>query len=288
MTDLLTSTGLDIYYSDHCEQQVVAARSSYKHVIEHLKKHFGLMATNVISTVDVNEYCKKRRAGKIGKQAGDGTLHRELTMLLTAIRFSAKQLRLKEEDIVPDIISAFPRPPQGKKIWLTLEEMDHMLDLCRNEELSRVYRFCMIGFYCGQRKEAILELQPKKQINLKTGLIDFNPPGRAQTTKQRPIVPIADDLMPLAEEIVQRGDDYWCVHPGSIRDCFELLVKKCNFDKHVTPHVLRHTYATQALQNGVTIWDVAGVLGDDPKTVQKHYGHHCPGYLKDAVNFRKK
>lgn len=287
MTDLLTAIALDIYWHDHCELQVIAARSSYKHVIEHLKKHFGHLATNVISTVDVREYCNKRRAGKIGKQASDGTLHRELTMLLTAIRFAAKKLRLKNDDIVPDIISAFPRRPTGKKIWLTLEEMDHMLNLSRSND-SRVYRFCMIGFYCGQRKEAILELQPKKQINLKTGLIDFNPPGRVQTKKQRPIVPIADDLMPLAEEIVQRDDDYWCIHPGSIRSNFEALVEKCKFDKHVTPHVLRHTYATQALQNGISIWDVAGVLGDDPKTVQEHYGHHCPGYLKDAVNFRRK
>lgn len=288
--DLLTSVALDIYYNDHCINGVVGAKSSYRHVIDHLKKHFGDMATNVISTRDVQEYCRKRRAGIIGKVAGNGTLDRELRMLMSAIRFAAKQLKIQPEECMPDIRSAFPRPPKGQKEWLNLDEMNYMLKLAKgkDEKPSRVYRFCMMGFYAGARKEAILELQPQKQINIRSGLIDFNPPGRSQTNKQRPIVPIADELMPLVEEVIYLNDEYFCIHPGSIRPTFEALVKKCGFEKHVTPHILRHTYATQALQNGVSIWDVAGILGDDPKTVQEHYGHHCPGYLRDAVNFRKK
>lgn len=290
MMDITTELVLDNYYRDHCENGVVAAKSSYKPVIEHLKKHFGNMATNIISTTDVQNYCILRRKGQIGRTANNGTLDRELRILMAAMRFAAKRLRIPEADIVPDIASAFPRPPQGKKIWLTITEMDYMLQMAKGNRQtpSRIYRFCMIGFYCGQRKSAILQLRTKEQINLKTGIIDFNPPGRPQTKKMRPIVPIADDLMPLVQQVMETGDEYFCGHPGSIRSNFEGLVKKCGFEKNITPHVLRHTYATQALQNGISIWDVAGVLGDDPKTVQEHYGHHCPEYLQKAVNFRRK
>lgn len=292
MIDLMTDQALDIYWRDHCEHGVIAAKSSYRHVIEHLKKHFGAIATNAISTTDVYEYCRKRRAGVIGMIAGNGTLNRELRMLLTAIRFAAKALRIPEAEVMPEITSAFPKPPKGMKEGLPQEEMDFMLEVAKahKEFPSRIYRFCMIGFYCGARKEAILQLKPKEQINLKTGLINFNTPGRSQTSKNRPIVPIADELMPLMEEVVSRGDEYFCVHPGSIRPNFEWLVKKCGFDKerNITPHILRHTYAIQALQNGVSIWDVANVLGDDPQTVKDHYGQYCPTFLRDAVNFRKR
>lgn len=288
MIDIITESALDTYYEEHCLQAINKARSGYFHIINHLKKHFGTLATNAITKTDVYLYCQKRREGIIGKAASDGTLNRELTVLLTAIRFTAVKLGVPLKDAVPEIISVFPRPAKGKKPWLTLPEMDKMLEVTKNEfgDMSRIHRFCMMGFYTGQRKEAILQLQCS-QVYLPGALIDFNPPGRAQTRKRRPIVPIADELLPLVEKVVKSGAEYYC-GTGSIRSTFELVVKKCAFEKRVTPHIMRHTYATQALQNGVSIWDVAGVLGDDPKTVQEYYGHHCPGHLRNAVNFRSK
>ncbi|MES3016197.1 MAG: site-specific integrase [Bacteroidota bacterium] len=289
MNEIITESALTLYYNEHCLNSVVAAKESYRHVIEHLKKHFGNLATNIISPADVYEYCRKRREGIIGQRAGDGTLNRELNILITAIKYAVKRFKLDPDKDVPDIRFAFPKPPQGKDTWLTVEEMDRMLFYAKDDAdlPTRLYRFCMIGFYCGQRKEAILSLKTS-QIDLKSGIIDFNPPGRAQTKKHRPIVPIADELMPLAKQVIKLGDEYFCINNKSIRTSFRNLVDKCKFDKHITPHVLRHTYATQALQAGVDVWSVAGVMGDDPKTVLERYGHHDPNYLRGAVNFRRR
>ena len=54
-------------------------------------------------------------------------------------------------------------------------------------------------------------------------------------------------------------------------------------DEGVSPHVLRHTAATQMLRRGVPIWVVAGVLGNTVEMVRKVYGHHCPEGLADGV-----
>jgi integrase len=41
----------------------------------------------------------------------------------------------------------------------------------------------------------------------------------------------------------------------------------------VTPHILRHTCATMLLQLGVSVYDVAGVLGATEDVIRRTYGH---------------
>ncbi len=39
------------------------------------------------------------------------------------------------------------------------------------------------------------------------------------------------------------------------------------------PYQLRHTFATEALAAGVSIFELAGIMGASVKTIDKHYGH---------------
>ena len=52
----------------------------------------------------------------------------------------------------------------------------------------------------------------------------------------------------------------------------------------VTPHVLKHTCATLMLQNKISTWDVAGVLGTSEAVIRKTYGHHSVEHLRQAVD----
>jgi hypothetical protein len=38
------------------------------------------------------------------------------------------------------------------------------------------------------------------------------------------------------------------------------------------------------LQDGVTTWDVAGVLGTSEAVIRKTYGHHSVAHLRRAVD----
>lgn len=77
--------------------------------------------------------------------------------------------------------------------------------------------------------------------------------------------------------------DHVLDHDGSVRKTFETTVEKAGMED-VTPHVLRHTWATRAVQEGASLIDVAGVLGDRIETVTRVYLHHCPNHLKTAIN----
>ena len=44
----------------------------------------------------------------------------------------------------------------------------------------------------------------------------------------------------------------------------------------VTPHVMRHTFASLLASKGVSIYKIALWLGDDVRVVQKHYAKLLP------------
>ena len=67
------------------------------------------------------------------------------------------------------------------------------------------------------------------------------------------------------------------------------------FEEPATPHRFRHTFARILLQRGVSVADVADLLGDDEKTVREHYARWVPErqarltkILKDAFQSQPK
>ncbi len=52
----------------------------------------------------------------------------------------------------------------------------------------------------------------------------------------------------------------------------------------MTPHTLKHTAITWALQRGATMWDVAGYFGTSIETIERVYAHHAPDHMKSAVD----
>jgi len=73
----------------------------------------------------------------------------------------------------------------------------------------------------------------------------------------------------------------------SIRKSFAAAVAAsgvgAEFDRPVTPHILRHTAATWAMQNGADLWEAAGFLGMTPEILWQVYGHHHPDFQKDVA-----
>lgn len=264
-------------------------------IIPNLAAHFGPLVIADITDDDVAEYGRRRRAGQVARRAGDGTIRRELGCLVAAInhnlRANVRPRRLSRDD-VPTI--RLPDAPQPKQRVLERDEAERLYVACLGGDalygdVTAVYLFCKIALATAARKRAI-EALTIFQVDLERRTIDFNPPGRRQTKKRRALVPISDDLLPIIRAAVAHakasGSEYVLGGCGDTRRHFNAACAAAKL-AGVTPHTLRHTWATWAARAGVPMWDIAGVLGDGEATVRKNYAHHSPEYLRGAVNFGK-
>jgi integrase len=60
--------------------------------------------------------------------------------------------------------------------------------------------------------------------------------------------------------------------------------ERAKIDPPISFHILRHTWASHAVMNGVPLLVVAKNLGhSDTRMVEKHYGHLAPSYVADAI-----
>jgi len=133
------------------------------------------------------------------------------------------------------------------------------------------------------RKETIVNLTWDR-VDWDAGTIDFREPGEQLTNKRKTVVPISKRLRPILQRAwEERTGDYVLDTPASIRSSWETFIARTPF-AHITPHDLRRTFATLAVQSGVPLVDVAAILGDSIQILMKHYAHHVPGAAQAAVD----
>ena len=283
------------YWHEHVIPNVIG-KELIGYTYAKLKAHFGHLAVADIMPSDVAGYVAARRAGTLGKPSVNHTISRELSVLNAAINHAVKEKRVPKAD-QPFIKLPGVSPPRDR--WLTFDEADALLAAARKrygpqaptDPLPRVYRFIALALNTASRRGAILGLK-RKQVDLERGMIQLNPAGRAQTKKHRPRVPISDELRPIIERIMREipsdPEAFLCDHDGEIRTAFENAVIRAKLGPDVTPHVLRHTKATWMAQAGVSMFEIAGILGDSIATITKTYAHHDPAFLRSAINTGRK
>jgi len=303
---------LDDYYEKHAVPKTKNA-SRIKTYINNLKRFFyGTLLSDFLpkdGVIRADKIIEKYRLHrnsetqvKYGKDLAASTFSNEVAVLIAAKNFALKKTKIITLDETPHIDLPEKSPPRD--VYLTHSESNIFLEACKSTlirqknghygygkvtgKLTRLTIFATIALEAAARKTAILELK-WFQVDLKTRLIDFNPAGRLQTTKKRPIIPMSDLLYEvLLQARKEAKTSYVCFHPGAIASAFKTAVKTSGIDKKITPHVLRHTWASLAAQSGfVTIPEIASVLGDSVKTTEKVYIHLTPGYLRNAVNYKK-
>jgi integrase len=148
--------------------------------------------------------------------------------------------------------------------------------------MDRLHRYLWLLLETGARSEALRTLT-WDQVELGAGLMKLNPWGRHQTTKRRPTIPISDDLMPILVRAKEEATGPWVLdHDGQIRMSMERFCERHRLDG-VTAHTFRHALATRLAQAGVSMPEIAAMLGDTMATIEKNYLHLSPTFLRGAL-----
>lgn len=91
----------------------------------------------------------------------------------------------------------------------------------------------------------------------------------------------------ISSRTYQKRMRRWSVQAGLYPDgvTVENVTAKIDRRRRITPHTLRHTYATTKLKNDVSIQKVSKLLGhEDVRTTINEYGHLVVEDVRDAQN----
>lgn len=209
------------------------------------------------------------------QEAAPGTVRKEVALLVAALRRAHDDGQI---DRMPRL--TLPPAAEPRQRWLTIEELDRLEAAARElrpdpARYSRLELFLALARYTGARKQAIFEL-PWSRVDLERRSIDF---GKGAGKKRRARGAwIADELLAVLREAKLQAQGELVVGPGQLHWQLGKAAQAARL-KGVTPHVLRHSLASNAMQQGVAPHLVAAQLGNTASVVEKVYGHLTPESL---------
>ncbi len=294
--------------AEYCEKHgpTIARPAGLALEVERLAEFFGDRFVSEITEQLCRGYldwrcaqADKRAILNKGRLIKPTTARRELVTLSAALNWCFRNRHLDRPVIVN-----LPKVAERRERYLNRQEVAALLwaalgfnrDRTRNRfRINRhLARFILIATYTGTRHDAILRLQwmPSTSggwFDLNTGILYRRPQDAIETNKRRTPSPIPPRLMPHLRRWRKLSTQYVIEYDGKpiasqLRRAWSGARMMAGLGPDVTPHVLKHTCATLMLQNRVSTWDVAGVLGTSEAVIRKTYGHHSVEHLRTAVD----
>lgn len=275
VADLTIPQLLDWYWESHAKGLMRPDSASL--AIRYLKAGFGSTAALSL-TLDMQEtYRDLRRAAG----AGDESIRRDLSVLSAALKRAVKRKRLA---FCPPIFTMTPNAPRER--WLTRDEVAGLFRALRGKRQRHVLLFCRLALYTGARTGAILDLTWDR-VDFGSGLIDFRKPGRRVTKKRRTVAPMTRKLRRMLAHESRRTNAKHVITWAGER--IDRVAKAANEGakragvKGFSPHVLRHTFASWAVQRRVSIYTVGKALGQTVASTTERYAKLAPDDVLDAM-----
>ncbi len=205
-----------------------------------------------------------------------------------------------------DITSLSPEKIELPKIirkqvtFLSNEEIERMLGAVPNQDNETTLRdkaIIELLFSSGLR---VSELVGLNRDNINTKRREFTVRGKGQ--KDRPIFisehaaviiegylkKRIDNLPPLFlsysrnNTVIQNKGDYRRLTPRSVQRLINKYARLAGITKNVTPHTMRHSFATDLLINGADLRSVQAMLGHSNISTTQVYTHVTDSHLREA------
>jgi len=272
------------------ENTVVSYKRDLKNYLEYVKKLEDIQNLNDIVRIHIIRY--------LGTLKAEGKSARTLARHIASIRsFHQFLLREKVVDRDPSIHIETPQLDKTLPKVLSFKEVEALLQAPN------------IDNHFGLRDRAMLELLYATGMRV-TELIDLNLDdihltmgfirciGKGNKERIIPIGKFATEIMeqylrdarPKFRSNKYRTEAVFLNHHGNrlTRQGFWKIIKKlaaeANIEKELTPHTLRHSFATHLLENGADLRAVQEMLGHADISTTQIYTHVTKTRLKDVYS----
>jgi len=187
----------------------------------------------------------------------------------------------------------------------------HLPRILEREEVRRLLDACNIATPTGARNRAILELMYRAGLRVgevcRLFVADIRwdsqniiiRRSKNDTDRVVPIEPSSQQLLRLWLQcrpkvkspflfVNIKGEQVAPVSPRYVQQLMKLVAQRAGIaPERVTPHVLRHCYATELLEEGFTIREVQQLLGHVWVTTTQIYTHVRPAELAAKIRTRQ-
>lgn len=230
--------------------------------------------TASISTKQIQNFYDNVR-----KRCTDTSAAGYVMALRSFFRWAVEKARIVRRNPVEGIVVAKSKG-RARENFCDYELRDKLIYECPDENLKFIL-FC--GFHAGLRFQEIVEARPF-WFDRPAGLLHLRKTATMNfKDREERTVPLTLQFRGFLDEYGMR-EPYMLkpqIKPG--RAIYRYDFRKPFMDymraqscAWVTPHIMRHTFASLLVSAGESIYKVAVWMGDDVATVQKHYGHLMP------------
>ena len=274
---------MDVWYENYAKIKVrPSSHQTYKGYIEnHIKPNIGDIPLEKLTTLDLQKFYKKLLSnGRVDRLEAKGqpkglspkTIRNIHQILSSALKLAQEQKLILTN---PAEGCALPRVEHREMKTLPVEQLQSFL---REAKDSGVFELYYLELATGLRRGELLglkwedidlehgNLRVRRQIARIDGRVVEAP---LKTKNAYRTLPLAEDTISILEEQKKKvRSSPWVfpsatggpISPDSVLHMLHRVLKRAGLPR-VRFHDLRHTFATLALQNGVDIKTVSGMLG---------------------------
>lgn len=282
--DTLSVNALAIQYLEYVKlhRSEKTFKDQKRILYSNLLLYFGSMYPDNINAIILDKYQSKRLSeikSLSATSGGKAMINKELMCLSALVRW-AKDNRFCNEYLCKFEKQAYKRP-----IPETMSQAECKAFLSSAPPFWRVMFLCL--YHSGLRKSEALSLTKDRVfIGDKSGYLKVMGKGR----KER-IVPMTPTLREEMEEYLKTVKGI-LVFPNArtkkeytdIRKPIANAKKKAGITRRLTPHMLRHSFATHLIESGAGLGSVQDLLGHAEPSTTKIYTHAAYSHFEDIVS----
>ncbi|MFM2322145.1 MAG: site specific recombinase [Pseudomonadota bacterium] len=211
------------------------------------------------------------------------TVNRYLAALSHVFTVAIKEWQWIEENPLLKITK--PKEPRGRVRFLSDEERQHLLDICKTSENTILYMVVVMALSTGARRMELLGLH-WKDVDLQRGVIILHETKNGE----RRVLTLSGHALELMKQHEKvRNLNFDLVFPGKnlknpidIRSTWETALKRANI-ANFRFHDLRHSAASYLAMNGASLSEISEILGHKTLQMVKRYAHLSEAHTSKVV-----
>lgn len=271
------------------------------HYLENLREDMAAPQRQAYAVKALSKFWSDKTCGDINKvtsakytesRTSSSTARRDLGVLTAALNLALEDKILSS---VPHV--KLPKKGKPRPVWLTRDELARLLwQLWRHKRTKHAARRLVAQYYGGSRPGTVARTtwEPRLDgpwVDLEAGVWWRAGDEEEATVKARRPDGIPAPLLSFLKIWKRKYGGTYIVehprHPGrpvkDIGNALTTAAKNAEINKHVTPHTLKHTAITLAIQSGMSAEDASDYFSTSIETIQSTYWHQSPHHQKHAV-----